>query len=120
MRPRNISHNIANKIIERIAFTIVPCVKLSLRMSVNLESSNDSTLLFTSFSRCVSCSSRPKLFTNSTLRIVSVVDPARFADSITMFFWIIFIFLPKKNSAAPKIGMTIKYKSPMIQLTKNA
>lgn len=75
-----------NSRVVRRKLTTVPWMKLNLRMILILMSSRSRMRSLTVLRRSTSCRSSPRLLTSSTLRSVSVVDPASSLLSSTIFF----------------------------------
>ena len=120
MSPRKMSHSMRKSIAERSRFIMVPCRKASLRTVFTFSSSSRRTASFTWFKRSVSCRSSPRLLTSSTLRRVSVVEPASSAVWATMRRWAAFIRRLTRRVVVPSTGMMRKYARPIHQCTQKA
>ena len=70
---------------------MVPWINERKRIVLILSNSKPKIRSLALFKRAVSCSSKPKLLTNSTLRKVSVVEPAKEAPLVTISFCIALI-----------------------------
>jgi len=68
----------------------------------------------------ISCHSKPRDFINDTLRIVSVVAPAKRLVSETIVFCASRIFLDMMYMVIHIIGINDKNNKAIIRLTKNA
>jgi len=76
--------------------------------------------VLTVFSRAISCFSRPSDFTSSTLRSVSVVDPASSAVCVTIARCCVLMRRLMKNISVPREGASSRYAVPSDQCTVKA
>ena len=107
-------YNAKTKLV-RIKWTVVPCIKLRLRINRTFFNSNPNIFIVVVFKRFTSCSVNPKLFTNSIFLNDSVVAPAKAVVSPSISRDTFLIFFPKNELINAITGTVDKKIGPSNQ-----